>query len=266
MSFPQYVSDAALSACGRCCCICHKFCGTKMELHHIKQVAYGGDDTFENCIPLCFDCHADMGKADPKHNKGKKYSEEELIAHRDNWYRAVREGKTLVGNTLDKDSIICEEDRRLYTRIVDAFSKNIQYELKFPSFYYPYERYLFQPLDFLEYESDDPSFFFVNKEMESLRVDLFNCIDRFTKNLYTNTFSIGIEAPDKNASHAWLLNHGFIEEEGFHKSYQELEKDFQKEADDINDLARKLWNSFSQFVRTGKTLFVAQKIGLYNEV
>ena len=34
-----------------------------MELHHIKQVAYGGEDTFENCIPLCFDCHADMGKA-----------------------------------------------------------------------------------------------------------------------------------------------------------------------------------------------------------
>ena len=88
MSFPQQVADAALVACGRCCCICHKFCGTKIELHHIKQVAFGGEDTFDNCIPLCFDCHADMGKADPKHNKGKRYTEDELRQHRDKWYLA----------------------------------------------------------------------------------------------------------------------------------------------------------------------------------
>ena len=93
MGFPQSVSDAALAACGRRCCICHKFCGTKIELHHIIQVADGGEDTLENCIPLCFDCHADMGRADPRHNKGKKYSEKELIIHRDNWYKSVREGK-----------------------------------------------------------------------------------------------------------------------------------------------------------------------------
>ena len=71
MSFPEGVAARALVASGRCCCICHKFCGTKIELHHIKQHAYGGEDTFENCIPLCFDCHEDMGKADPKHPKGK---------------------------------------------------------------------------------------------------------------------------------------------------------------------------------------------------
>ena len=45
-----------------------------MELHHIRQKADGGEDTFENCIPLCFDCHADMRKGDPKHPKGKRYS------------------------------------------------------------------------------------------------------------------------------------------------------------------------------------------------
>ena len=47
------------------------------------------EDTFENCIPLCFDCHADMGKADPKHPKGKHYSESELIQHRDSWYKKI---------------------------------------------------------------------------------------------------------------------------------------------------------------------------------
>ena len=90
MGFPKDVAERALAACGRSCCICRKFCGTKIELHHIKQKAYGGEDTFENCIPLCFDCHADMGKADPKHPKGKHYSERELIMHRDNWYKYVK--------------------------------------------------------------------------------------------------------------------------------------------------------------------------------
>ena len=87
MSFPKSVEERALVACGRCCCICHKFCGTKIELHHIKQRAYDGEDTFENCIPLCFDCHADMGKADPNHARGKRYSESELKHHRDSWYK-----------------------------------------------------------------------------------------------------------------------------------------------------------------------------------
>jgi len=87
MSFSEKVQAEALVACGRCCCICHKFCGTKIALHHIKQKAYGGDDSFENCIPLCLDCHEDMGKADPKHVTGKHYTERELIMHRNNWYK-----------------------------------------------------------------------------------------------------------------------------------------------------------------------------------
>lgn len=93
MGFPKSVEEQALVACGRCCCICHKFCGTKINLHHIKQKADGGEDTFENCIPLCLDCHEDMGKADPKHSTGKHYSENELIMHRDKWYKemAVKE-------------------------------------------------------------------------------------------------------------------------------------------------------------------------------
>lgn len=92
MSFPERVKDEAYAKCGRRCCICHKFCGKKMELHHIVQKAYGGDDSMDNAIPLCFDCHADMGKADPKHPKGKHYSARELRMHRDNWYEIVAKG------------------------------------------------------------------------------------------------------------------------------------------------------------------------------
>lgn len=108
MGFPASVADKALAASGRCCCICHKFYGTKIELHHIKQKAYGGEDTFENCIPLCLDCHADMGKGDSKHPKGKRYSEAELIVHRDAWYKQrARDVKSagIVGDPLEKREI-----------------------------------------------------------------------------------------------------------------------------------------------------------------
>jgi hypothetical protein len=86
MAFPKKVKEDALVACGRMCCICHRFRGIKIEIHHIVQVAAGGADTFDNCIPLCLDCHADMGSYDPAHPKGTKYTPRELRAHRDRWY------------------------------------------------------------------------------------------------------------------------------------------------------------------------------------
>src|SRR5438093_10309242 len=89
MPWPDVVKVAALVACGRCCCICHRFCGVKMELHHIRTRSDGGEDTFENCIPLCFDCHADQKSYDFQHPKGNKYTEVELRAHRDAWYGKV---------------------------------------------------------------------------------------------------------------------------------------------------------------------------------
>lgn len=86
MGFSDNVKDRAFAACARHCCICHKYCGTKMQLHHIKQKADGGEDTFDNAIPLCLNCHADMGRADPKHVLGRHFTEDELKMHRDNWY------------------------------------------------------------------------------------------------------------------------------------------------------------------------------------
>jgi hypothetical protein len=93
MGFPQNVAEKALISCQRACSICHKFCGTKIELHHIKPSSEGGADTYENCIPLCFDCHADVRAYDPKHPKGKKYTESELKRHRDAWYAKIEKGE-----------------------------------------------------------------------------------------------------------------------------------------------------------------------------
>lgn len=103
MGFSDKVQAEALAACERRCCICHKFCGTKMALHHITQKAYGGDDSFENCIPLCLDCHEDMGKADPNHSTGKHYTERELRLHRDNWYESVRNAREGIKEVTKED-------------------------------------------------------------------------------------------------------------------------------------------------------------------
>ena len=92
MSFSEEIKTKAMIACGRCCCICHKFCGNNMEVHHIKARAEGGQDIYENAIPLCFDCHAEVRQYDPKHPKGIKFTGKELIMHRDEWYRKVKQG------------------------------------------------------------------------------------------------------------------------------------------------------------------------------
>lgn len=89
MSFPKEVKRQALIACRRYCVLCGRFCGIKIELHHIKQRAHGGKDTFENCIPLCFNCHSEVRMYNPEHPRGTKYTEEELIQRRDLFYQEI---------------------------------------------------------------------------------------------------------------------------------------------------------------------------------
>ncbi|WP_408024813.1 HNH endonuclease signature motif containing protein [Tenacibaculum sediminilitoris] len=74
-------------ASGRHCSLCYNFCETKIELHHIKQKKDGGEGSFDNCLPLCFGCHADVMQYNPDHPKGKKYTVTELKRYRNKWYK-----------------------------------------------------------------------------------------------------------------------------------------------------------------------------------
>jgi len=87
MGFSPDVAEKALVASGRHCCLCRQFKGSKVETHHIVQPSDGGDNSFDNCIPLCFDCHADVKSYNKKHPKGRKFSPSELKSHRDTWYK-----------------------------------------------------------------------------------------------------------------------------------------------------------------------------------
>ena len=91
MGFPKTVKDEMLVASARHCCVCHRYKGVKVEVHHIVQESKGGPNTFENAIALCFDCHADAGHYNLAHPKGTKFSPEELIKAKNTWIKMVRE-------------------------------------------------------------------------------------------------------------------------------------------------------------------------------
>jgi hypothetical protein len=76
----------------RICCLCLKQCGTNIEAAHIVDESKGGSNDESNGIPLCFDCHQEIGGYDPKHPKGNKFSHDELRARRDRVYRLVESG------------------------------------------------------------------------------------------------------------------------------------------------------------------------------
>ena len=91
MPFPQSIRIEALLACQRHCCLCHERKHTRLQCHHIVQSADGGADSFDNCIPLCPDCHSEVRAFNPRHPVGATpYHPAELLRRRDDWYAAVR--------------------------------------------------------------------------------------------------------------------------------------------------------------------------------
>jgi len=95
MPFPHDVKIEALSKSGRRCSLCLRYKGVKVEVHHIEPESVSHDNTIDNAITLCFDCHSDVGHYNPKHPKGNKLTAVELRRHRDRLWKLVEEGKTL---------------------------------------------------------------------------------------------------------------------------------------------------------------------------
>lgn len=91
ISFSQKIKEDMLVASARHCCVCHRYKGVKVEVHHIIPVDKGGEDTFENGIALCFDCHSDAGHYYAKHPRGTKFSPTELKKHKVTWNKIVKE-------------------------------------------------------------------------------------------------------------------------------------------------------------------------------
>ena len=48
MGFPRKIKDQILADTARHCCVCHRYKGVKVEVHHIEQEALGGSNKYEN--------------------------------------------------------------------------------------------------------------------------------------------------------------------------------------------------------------------------
>lgn len=185
MSFPQSVADDVLVACGRHCALCHKYCGLKIELHHIKLRSAGGPDTFENCIPLCLDCHGDMRSYDHKHPKGRKFSERELVAHRDVWYQRLKFSGGPISAPEHR-----EQDRAMYARLtailgvkgVISYIRDRAGSMFLKSELDPLHAYL--------EECRDPTFEFLDVDLEGARAELTEGVEQYIEHVLNYTFLV----------------------------------------------------------------------------
>jgi len=92
MPFSGETKRRMFEQCLRLCCLCFKQCSTNIEAAHIIDESDGGSNDKKNGIPVCFDCHSDIGHYRKKHPKGNKFSPKELRNRRNGVYELVESG------------------------------------------------------------------------------------------------------------------------------------------------------------------------------
>lgn len=233
MSFPLQVREDALVASGRHCCLCHKFCGIKIELHHVVHTSEGGQDTFENCIPLCFECHADMRSYDHKHPKGSKYTLDELRRHRDNWYAKV----TAAPGTRPLDQPH-ELDRAAYRWIVSSLPyEGVIGYVEAQDFGAPFKRSRLEPLDSFLDKCCNPELEFLDTDLEGMRAKLIEDIKAFG-----HYWSM----------HTWPMDSN-VEYQAVPREWEDRQPQrFVETIDRINELSRQVVYSYTALVREAR--------------
>ncbi len=185
MTFPPNIREEALVAAARHCCLCHRYRGTKIECHHIVETADGGPDTFDNCIPLCFDCHSEMTSYDFKHPKGTKFTPSELTKHRDLWYQKVSQSGGVVAQPAHRDV-----DTQVFNELRDQLPWDGLFvwlkDFNFAGFSFPVEK--IEPLYRYQYYADDPANAFLDAEMEAGRGAFVAAVRRFNSAIGRWTF------------------------------------------------------------------------------
>lgn len=139
MPFPPLIAENLLVNSARHCCLCRKYKGTKIEVHHITPQADGGTDAEENGIPLCFDCHSEVQTYNDKHPIGKKFRPSELKRLRDEVFKLVKSGKLDTSKEFppNSDAMLIQfysqcfdrpafQDPFLQERSVEAFDKALE--------------------------------------------------------------------------------------------------------------------------------------------
>lgn len=118
MPFDPAVKTVMFIRCNRRCCLCIKQCGLNIEAAHIIDEAGGGSNDADNGIPLCFDCHQEIGSYNDKHPRGNKIRPDELRARRDRAYALVADGRIDVLQAANLPQLL---ERRLELRAGGKF-------------------------------------------------------------------------------------------------------------------------------------------------
>ncbi len=234
MSFPHQIAQAALLDSGRHCCICHRFCGTKIELHHITPSEADGDDSYDNCIPLCFDCHAEVKAYNPKHPKGRQYTESELREHRDRWYTKVRnsEGIAASANYIDVDRKLYEEIRE----ILPSDRGSIVF-LRFHEYASSFHEDAHADIEKFAQNCSRPEFEFLDADLEGLRGKLARSIDQFLRAVSLLVYPV----EGRDYRYAVPQEWRYLSEES--------KREWQESVDKLNDLSAKVCQAYDELVR-----------------
>jgi hypothetical protein len=109
MPFSRAVRTALLVKAGRRCCLCARYCASKIEVHHIIPEPQGANDE-DNGVPLCFDCHAEVGAYNDAHPRGTKLTPAELRLHRDRLFRWIAQHGPLVADILAHETYLLRRE------------------------------------------------------------------------------------------------------------------------------------------------------------
>lgn len=236
MGFPNHIAEKALLDCGRCCCICHKFCGFKMELHHIIQKSEGGEDSYDNCIPLCFDCHAEIKFDNSKHPKGRKYSNSEIKSHRNRWYKKVNNQNVIIVNPE-----CIQLDRTLFLKIraiLSSYHGSILF-VRQHIYNHPFKIELLNDLDDYIALCKHPDFEFIDSDLEIRRSQLRDSIEEYLYLVSYNTFPI---------------ENQFGEQKNYVDPSLKLSNPtlYYQTVEDLGQAAQKLCSAYDDLVRLGR--------------
>ncbi len=144
----------------------------------------GGSNAFDNCIPLCFDCHAEVQNYNARHPRGTKYTPKELKERRDLWYREAR--STRVARPL-------AEDRKTLRDFMQILPSNGSIEFlrnrDFAGWSFDWE--FLRDLENFVYTRNGPDHEFIDPELERLRTALLRAGKALLSLLALETFPVG---------------------------------------------------------------------------
>lgn len=167
----EKVKEDVLVECKRYCCFCGDYKGRDIEVHHIVQRAAGGEDSFDNAIPLCFDCHSEIGSYNPNHPKGNRFKPGELKRIRDAFYIKVV-------NLPYRPNGISDTDKSLLMDFKNDYSGILEYCIRTDFTSELVDSNLSDNIYYLHFEKwSKKKYIFENDNLEELKCEILKYLD-----------------------------------------------------------------------------------------